>query len=120
MQYSYPDLEAFCALCPPGEEVTEDLRESGFRLTLHLSERVYAPSTSLLVSPAQYHYSDAHGTEVIYLAGPDCAEAEGQRLPRHASRFWLYAGSKGEVYQQVLAFLAIRWRLIWQRSACAA
>src|SRR6266700_3711930 len=86
------DLEALCATCPSPQEVSNMLQVLGFELAFHMdvvASPVYAQMSPL---PAQYHYRDKYGTEVIYLAGHD-ADLDGVRLPEHASRFWLYPGA---------------------------
>ena len=61
------ELEAFCPICPPAEQVSALLSTLGFTLTFQMQEQdalVHLPAL-----PAQYHYKDACCTEVIYLAG---------------------------------------------------
>lgn len=106
------DLEAFCATCPPPDEVTNLLQRLDFRLTFQMdavAARCYGQIPAL---PAQYHYSDQYGTEVIYLAGSD-ADTDGRQLPTHASRFWLFPGSDPDAYQHTGSQLALRWRFRW-------
>jgi hypothetical protein len=62
-----PELEAFCTTCPLAEEVSSLLSTLGFTLSFQMQEQVAL--VHLPVLPAQYHYKDAYGTEVIYLAG---------------------------------------------------
>src|SRR5436305_461002 len=82
------ERQAFCATCPSAEEVSTLLATLGFSLDFQLDAQ-YTSQLPLL--PAQYHYQDVCGTEVIYLAGRDVA-LDGEQFPPHASRFWLYAG----------------------------
>jgi hypothetical protein len=107
------EREAFCEVCPPAAEVTALLATLGFRLDFQMdAQRSHTSHLPLL--PAQYHYKDASsGTEVIYLAGRDLA-LDGQPLPRHASRFWLYAGADSEVFTRVLTTLAQCYQLTWR------
>ena len=107
------ELEAFCATCPPAEEVTTVLAKLGFHLDFQMDEQRDHPY-ELPPLAAQYHYKDAHGTEVIYLAGRDLPMNEdGYALPPHDSRFWLYAGGNAQTFQVVAATLALQWRLTW-------
>ena len=104
---------AFCPTCPPAEEVTALLATLGFRLEFQLDAQ-RSHTSPLPPLPAQYHYKDASsGTEVIYLAGRDLA-LDGQPLPRHASRFWLYAGADTEAFMLAMSTLASRYRLAWR------
>src|SRR5215472_18736606 len=80
-------LEAFCQTCPIPEAVTILLEGLGFSLSFQMDAIHYPAYTRLPSLPAQYHYTDAHGTQVIYLAGKD-TPLDGERLLRHSSRFW--------------------------------
>ncbi len=107
------ELEAFCATCPAPEEVTTLLAKLGFHLEFQMDEQCDHPY-ELPPLPAQYHYKDASGTEVIYLAGRDFPMNEdGDTLPPHASRFWLYAGADVQAFQLAASTLALHWRLAW-------
>ena len=106
-------LTAFCAICPAPETVTAFLHGLGLRLDFHLEAIHYAAYEHLPDLPAQYHYH-SRGIEVIYLAGQD-TPLDGERFPRHASRFWAYAGSDGAAFRRVVRALAVRWLLTWQR-----
>ena len=103
---------AFCPTCPPAEDVTALLATLGLHLDFQLDAQ-RSHTSHLPPLPAQYHYTDAFGTEVIYLAGRDLA-LDGQSLPPHASRFWLYAGADAEAFTFVLSTLAQRYRLVWR------
>lgn len=108
-------LAAFCATCPPPPEVVEALAGLGFTLTFSM-EGQHSPAYSRTPPiPAQFHFRDEHGTEVIYLAGKDAGEGRA-RLPSHASRFWLYPGASVPATQLVSQFCATRWRLVWEES----
>ena len=117
-QTKLPELEAFCMTCPAAEEVTSALQALGCQLTFQMRARIYPAYSATPDLPAQYHYSTAQGTEVIYLAGRDVG-TEGERLPDHASRFWLFPGADSDVSQRVASCLALSWRLSWQRSGTA-
>jgi len=107
------ELEAFCASCPPAEDVTTLLAKLGFHLDFQMDEQRDHPY-ELPPLAAQYHFKDAHGTEVIYLAGRDFPMNEdGCTLPPHASRFWLYAGADAQAFQLAASTLALQCRLAW-------
>ena len=106
------EREAFCSTCPLAADVTTLLATLGFGLDFQLDAQP-SHTSPLPPLPAQYHYKDACGTEVIYLAGRDLA-LDGQSLPPHASRFWLYAGADAEAFARVLTTLAQRYRLVWR------
>ncbi len=106
-----PELEAFCTTCPPAEEVSALLATLGFTLSFQMQEQHALMHLPAL--PAQYHYRDACGTEVIYLAGRD-TPLEGEVFPFHASRFWLYAGADAQAFQLTLSTLALRYRFTWR------
>ena len=107
-----PELEAFCATCPPVEQVSALLATLGFTLTFHM-DAVQSPCAEVPPLPAQYHYKDAYGTEVIYLAGRD-TPLEGEVFPFHASRFWLYAGADAQAFQLTMSTLALRYGFAWR------
>ena len=111
----HPEEErsAFCATCPSAEEVTSLLQTLGFELAFHMdidASPAYEPIPPL---PAQFHFQDGHGTQAIFLAGPD-RDLDGMRLPKHASRFWLHAGADAATFQRIAHVLAVQWSLRWQ------
>jgi hypothetical protein len=78
------ELESFGATCPDTGEVEQFMQEHGFTLTFSLPPQPgYGHNVPDL--PAQYHYEDRYGTQVVYLAGHD-HEVDGIQLPPHASR----------------------------------
>ena len=105
-------LEAFCPTCPPAEDVTHLLQAVGFELAFHMDIDASPKYEQLPPLPAQFHFQDKHGNEVIFLAGRD-TDLEGVQLPEHASRFWLYAGADRAVYRRVARALAERWSFAW-------
>jgi hypothetical protein len=107
-------LDAFCQTCPPPQDVTTLLEGLGFHLSFQMDAICYPAYTLMPDLPAQYHFRDEHGTEVIYLAGRD-APLDGERFPRHASRFRVYPGADAGACQRIVAVLATRWLLTWQR-----
>ena len=106
--------EAFCQTCPSPEEVAGFLQVQGLRLTFSMP--AVSPRTCEQVTPlpAQFHYQDRQGTEVIYLCGLD-ADPDGAPLPDHASRFWAYPGSDTAAYRRITSVLTTRWCLRWRR-----
>ena len=108
------ELEAFCATCPPPQDVTALLAKMGFRLAFQMEAQddlkavVHLPAL-----PAQYHYKDASGAEVIYLAGRDTPLEGGEVFPFHASRFWLYPGANAQGFQLARSMLALSFQLSW-------
>ena len=109
------ELEAFCSTCPAAEDVTALLARLGFRLEFQMDEQ-RDHTSQLPPLPAQYHYkADAHGTEVIYLAGRDFPMNEdGCTLPFHASRFWLYPGADVQAFQLAISTLALSYGFVWR------
>nr|BBH95162.1 hypothetical protein KTA_33610 [Thermogemmatispora argillosa] len=92
-------------------QVSALLGREGYRLTFRLA----ACRRRWGWLPAQYHYTDAAGTEVIWLAGPDpeLREADPQ-APAHRSRFWVYASRRApERAEQIRARLRQVWGLDW-------
>ena len=69
--------------------------------------------------PAQFHFEDASGMSIIYLAGQDRADEAEERLPTHASRWWAYAGADPDAFSRVTHALAITWSCTWRRLAHA-
>src|SRR5947209_18482926 len=78
------DLTAFCATCPAAEEVTEVLTPLGFALVYQMESDEDQAYLHLAPLPAQFHYRDNQGAEVIYLAGVD--QEDAQPAPPHATR----------------------------------
>ena len=70
--------------------------------------------SKLATLPAQYHYRDAHGTELIFLAGQDYAEDDEPRLPAHASRWWIYPGTYQYSYNLIAQILSTKFGLDWK------
>jgi hypothetical protein len=108
------ELEAFCSICPSAEEVSALLATLGFTLSFQMQEQdalVHLPTL-----PAQYHYKDTCGTEVIYLAGRD-TPLEGEVFPFHASRFWLSTGADAQAFQRAKSTLVLRYQFTW-RAPC--
>ena len=108
-------LEAFCQHCPDPEQVTRTLQQLGFQLTFQMAPATYKSGTTPPL-PAQFHYSDQHSNELIYLAGRDTG-TEDMRLPDHYSRFWLYLGKDTERFNLVSQTLASQLNLRWKRLA---
>jgi hypothetical protein len=108
------EQEAFCRICPAPQEVTAFMHTMGFRLVFQLP--AYQPSATSAVAPlpAQFHYERPDGMSIIYLAGPDRAEDEGERFPPHASRWWVYVGSDPSALRQVTHALSIKWSCTWR------
>src|SRR5215472_5549644 len=107
-------LTAFCATCPAPEAVAAFLQGMGLCLDFQLGAVHYAAYQQLPDLPAQYHYRSPQGDEVLYLAGQD-SPLDGERFPRHASRFWAYPGSDAQAYMRLISALSVRWLLTWQR-----
>jgi hypothetical protein len=63
--------------------------------------------------PAQFHFRDSHGIEVIFLAGKD-VDLDGGRLPEHTSRFWLYPGADRAAHHRIAALLSVKWSFTWR------
>jgi hypothetical protein len=107
------NLEAFCLVCPSVSEVTAILEEIGFHLAFDMRPMTFSKQSKLATLPAQYHYRDAHGTELIFLAGQDYAEEDEARLPSHASRWWIYPGTSQYSYNLVMQTLRAKFLLNW-------
>lgn len=112
------ELAAFCETCPSPQEVIQALAALGFRLAFQMEEQVQPAYVQEPPIPAQFHFRDRHGTEVIFLAGVDTGE-EGEYLPPHKARFWAYPGSLPVAALTVTQTLAARWRLSWRRTGPA-
>jgi hypothetical protein len=110
------ELEAFCAICPTEQDVTRVLQRLGFRLIFQMDAITSPPSSYTPALPAQFHFENAHGTQVIYLAGQD-TDLDDRRLPSHASRRWLSPGGYPVVAKQVAQALASTWSLTWRASS---
>ena len=108
-------LTAFCSTCPHPQEVTTILSRLGFSLTFYMDAILYPASSEALDLPAQYHFADQHGTELIYLEGRD-TPMDGELFPAHQSRWWLYPGADAEVFRQIINLLTARWLITWQRT----
>lgn len=108
------DLTAYCATCPLPEEVTAVLQPLGFWLAFAMKADDDQEYLHLPPLPAQFHFEDAHGTQLIYLAGNDIDLDDMQPLPAHRSRFWLYAGTDPAELHGVIRILASTWSLTWQ------
>ncbi len=106
------DLAAFCTTCLSAEEVTNVLQTAGFALTFHM-DAVASGCTDVPLLPAQYHYRDQGGNELIYLAGCD-TDPDGASLPEHASRFWIHPGADAGAARWIAQVLAVKWSLTWQ------
>ncbi|WP_376793792.1 hypothetical protein [Thermogemmatispora sp.] len=66
--------------------------------------------------PAQYHYRDATGTEVIWLAGPDpVLREQDPSTPAHRSRFWVYANRRDpRRADEIRERLRRAWGVLWK------
>jgi hypothetical protein len=106
-------LEAFCVTCPTVQEVTSMLQVLEFELTFHMDVDASPEYEQVPSLPAQFHFQDKHGNEVIFLAGRD-VDLDGVGLPEHLSRFWLYPGAEAAAYQRAAHVLAVKWSLTWQ------
>jgi hypothetical protein len=106
------ELEAFCSTCPLPETVRSLLEGLGFQLTFQMDAVRYPVWSSTPDLPAQFHFSDEHGTDVVFLAGKD-TPTDGERFPPHTSRFWISAGADPTAYQRAAQVLASRWLLTW-------
>src|SRR2546421_12119886 len=106
---SMADRTAFCATCPSPDEVTMALASLGFPLVFQMNaddDQAYLRLTPL---PAQFHYREPQGAEVIYLAGMD--QEDEQPAPLHASRFWFYAGADECTSERATKLLSATWPL---------
>ncbi len=105
-------LEAFCYTRPDVETVTTFLKARGFSLVYQM--KAYpSPYHTIPALPAQYHYQDSCGTEVLYLAGRDFFNEDGVKLPPHCSRWWLYPGRDPEEAASVTQALTAQWFMMW-------
>jgi len=116
--HSMTELTAFCTTCPSTDEVIAVLAPLGFTLVFAMPADDEQAYLHLAPLPAQFHYRDQHGTEVLYLAGVD--REEEQKAPRHASRFWLYAGADEGAHRRSAQVLSATWSLTWgAHDTCA-
>ena len=107
------ELEGFCQSCPAPETVISLLEQLGFRLTFQMEAVRYHAWSATPDLPAQFHFQDEQGTEVVFLAGRD-TPTDGEHFPPHASRFWISPGADLAAPQRVEQVLANRWGLTWQ------
>lgn len=107
------ECTAFCTTCPPPETVISLLQGLGFQLTFQMDAVIYPVSSATPDLPAQFHFSDEQGTDVIFLAGKD-TPMDGEHFPTHACRFWVSPGADPFAYRRIVQVLATRWVLIWQ------
>jgi hypothetical protein len=108
-------LEAFCLSCPTPEEVKIFLEHLGMRLDFQMEAFLPRSYSGLAQLPAQFHFEEASGMSIIYLAGEDSPMEDGEHLPPHKSRFWAYPGADAYVFGQITRSLALQWSLFWQR-----
>jgi hypothetical protein len=108
---STTDLTAFCTSHPSANEVTAALAPLGFILAFQMKADTDHAYLDLAPLPAQFHYRDSHGTEVIYLDGID--QEDERPAPQHASRFWVYAGADESAREQTAQALTTTWALTW-------
>jgi hypothetical protein len=109
------ELEAFCHCRPEPEEVITFLEQLGLRLDFQMEAFLPPAYSQLSKLPAQFHFEDASGMSIVYLAGEDSAIDEGERLPPHQSRFWAYPGADAHVFGRITQHVALRWSFSWQR-----
>lgn len=115
------ELTAFCTSCPDPKDVAGTLEELGFRLTFQMAAQCAVSAPLLTPLPAQFHYRDDAGTEVLYLAGKDAPslgddgelELDLCRSPEHTSRFWLSPGASPLAAGRALHTLAAGYHLSW-------
>jgi hypothetical protein len=108
------ELEAFCLSCPAPEEVTTFLEQLGMRLDFQMEAYPPSPSSGLSALHAQFHFEEASGMSIIYLAGEDSPVDDSERLPPHKSRFWAYPGADAQLFDWITRSLAIRWSFTWR------
>lgn len=122
---------AFCTTCPSPEDVTHLLARFGLHLTYSRPAETMQLYRDMPPLPAQYHFEDDWGTQVLFLAGPDTPsladdeDEEGvcsayRSYPLHASRFWLIAGANRLRTYRLQDVLSARWALRWRDPASIA
>jgi hypothetical protein len=119
IRHQAQELEAFCLTCPAPQEVTECLHTMGFTLVFQMPACIPSASSAVAPLPAQFHYERPDGVSIIYLAGQDSADEAEERLPPHASRWWVYAGADPDAFSRVTHALAITWSCTWRRLSHA-
>jgi hypothetical protein len=102
------ELEAFCHSCPALEEVIAFLEQMGMRLDFQMDAFLPPAYSDLAQLPAQFHFEDASGMSIIYLAGEDRAQEDGERLPPHKSRFWGFPGADAHIFGWITQSVAHR------------
>src|ERR1700757_600443 len=107
------ELEAFCLSCPAPEQVISFLERLGMRLDFQMDAFMPPAYSDLAQLPAQFHFEDASGMSIIYLAGEDKAPEDDVRLPPHKSRFWAYSGYDLSVFGQITQCVAHQWSFAW-------
>ncbi|GHO88037.1 hypothetical protein [Dictyobacter formicarum] len=105
--------EAFGSTCPAIEEVEDILIDLGFDRVFQMRAIPATPRTPGL--PAQYHYRDRKGTEIIFLSGRD-TPMPTQSFPEHAARWWIYPGACPVTANLVAQTLSSHWHLQWQST----
>jgi hypothetical protein len=109
------ELEAFCLSCPVPEQVISFLERLGMRLDFQMDAFLPPAYSDLAQLPAQFHFEDASGMSIIYLAGEDKSQEDGEYLPPHKSRFWTYPGADAHVFSWITQSVANRWSFTWMR-----
>lgn len=107
------ELEAFCLSCPAPEEVSTFLKRLGMHLEFQMDAFLPPAYSDLAQLPAQFHFEDASGISIIYLAGEDRAPEDGEHLPPHKSRFWAYPGADAHVFGWITQSVAHQWSFSW-------
>jgi hypothetical protein len=108
------ELEAFCLSCPAPEQVITFLERLGMRLDFQMDAFLPPAYSDLAQLPAQFHFEDASGMSIIYLAGEDMAPEDGEHLPPHKSRFWAYPGTDAHLFGWVTLSVALQWSFTWR------
>ena len=118
-QQPFDELEAFCPSCPEPEEVSTFLKQLGLRLDFQMKAFEPPVYSELSELPAQFHFADDSGMNLIYLAGEDNIMEVGERLPAHKSRFWAYGGVDAQRFEKIIQLVALRWSFTWNYPAHA-